>query len=335
MDEIPSIKKTLPAPQNLHLALESLKLLPLKVLLHPLSPQTRPYPRPSLIRPGKEKAQKVKPKVKTKVVKAKKDKVQTKTQEAVVIKEKDPSSSTSSVAKPVKTIKANPEDNFNSTTPKKEKSKSSTVRPPLLKTPPLSSQTLPLPHPSLHDGPRLSHDIRARRDLPPGSGLLPISHQHGLPLIHQPPSPLDGGRRMGEEGRSLLGPPPGKLRRMGEEGRSLLGLPPGKLRRIDGLGGCSDALPQSHMSHQPPFHRLQLSSDRPGLPPLTGSHEMIQGDADRRTIRPLIDLPVGLILKESAASEINYIFTNVNSMKTLKLENLYVVLRGLKNICPI
>ncbi|XP_034443294.1 E3 ubiquitin-protein ligase RBBP6-like [Hippoglossus hippoglossus] len=157
-------------------------------------------------------------------------------------------------------------------------------------------------------------------------GLLPISRPHGLPLLHRPPSPVDGWRRMGEEGPSLLGPPPGKRRRMGEEGRSLLGPPPakrwrmgeegrsllgpphgkrrrmgeegrsilgpppGKLRRIDGLGGCSDVLSHSHMSHQSPLHRLQLSLDRP----LPGSREMIQGDADRGTIRPLKDLPMPL-----------------------------------------
>ncbi|XP_060939390.1 E3 ubiquitin-protein ligase RBBP6-like, partial [Limanda limanda] len=276
MDEITSINKTPPSSSKPASGSGVAKVPTSKSPAAPAKPSNKTVSKTQSDKTRKEKAQKVKPKVKTEAVKteavkteavkAKNDKVKKKTTEVVVIKKKD--SSSSSVAKPVKTIKANPEDNINS-------SKSSSVRPPLLKTPPLSSGILPLPHPSLHDGPRLSHDIQGGRDLPTGSGLLPISHPHGLPLHHGPPSPLDGRRRMGDEGRSLLGPPPGKL------------------RRIDGLGGCSDVLSHSHMSHQPPLHRLQLPSDRLGLLPHPENSEMIQGDADGGTIRPLMDLPVG------------------------------------------
>ncbi|XP_047195746.1 E3 ubiquitin-protein ligase RBBP6-like [Hippoglossus stenolepis] len=171
----PSINKTPPVSSKPASGSGVAKAPTSKSPAAPAKPSNKTVSKTQSDNTRKEKAQKVKPKVKTEAVKEKNDKVNQKTPEAVVIKKKDSSSSSSSsVAKPVKTIKANPEDNFNSTTPKKEKSKSSTVRPPLLKTPPLSSQTLPLPHPSLPDGPRLSHDIRGRRDLPPGSGLLPM-----------------------------------------------------------------------------------------------------------------------------------------------------------------
>ncbi|XP_035006437.2 uncharacterized protein LOC118103513 [Hippoglossus stenolepis] len=115
--------------------------------------------------------------------------------------------------------------------------------------------------------------------------------EEGRSLLGPPPAKR---RRMGEDGRFLLVPPPSKRRRMGEEGRSIVGPPPAKRRRIDGLEIGSDVLPHSHMSHQPPLHRLQLSSDKPGLLPLPGSLEMIQGDADRGTITPLKDLPMPL-----------------------------------------
>lgn len=80
---------------------------------------------------------------------------------------------------------------------------------------------------------------------------------------------------------------------MGEEGRSLLGPPPGKLRRIDGLGGGVDIMSHSHLPHQPPLHRLPPSSDRPGILPHPGSRELGRGETDRAAIRPLMDLQVG------------------------------------------
>lgn len=212
----------------------------------------------------KEKNQKVKAKVKTEPVKSKSDKIKKKNGDGVLNK-KDSLSSTAS--KPLKTLKVKQEDPPKSTNPKKEKSRSSTTRPGLLKTPPLSSHNLPLHHPSLHDGLQPSHDIRGRRDLPQAGGLLPLPNQHG----HELASPLDSRRRMGEDSRSLLGSPPGKL------------------RRTDNLGG--DLMSHPHMSHQPLLNRLP-HFERPGLLPLPGSRELGRGDVDRGPIRPLIDLQV-------------------------------------------
>lgn len=277
MDEVPSLTKTPPVSSKASAGAATSKAPSSKSAAAPVKPSTKSTSKTQSDKTKKEKPQKVKAKVKTEAVKAKSDKVKKKTGEGVVTKKKDSSSSSSSAAKPLKTIKTKPEDAPNSTTPKKEKSKSSTARPALLKTPPLSSQNLSLHHPSLHDGPRLGHDIRGRRDLPQGGGLLPLPHQHGHPLLPRPPSP-DGRRRMGDEGRSLLGPPPGKL------------------RRIDGLGAGGDGMSHSHMSHQPPLHRLPPPSDRPGLLPIPGSREMGRGDSDRGSIRPLMDLQVGLLL---------------------------------------
>lgn len=283
MDEIPSPIKTPPISSKPQIGTTTTKAPASKSTAAPIKPSTKSTSKTQSDKNKKENSQKVKAKVKTEVVKVKSDKVKKKTGEGVVTKKKD--SSSSSVAKPLKTIKAKPEDAPNSTTPKKEKSKSSGVRPALLKTPPLSSQNLPLHHPSIHDGPRPSHDIRGRRDVPQSGGLLPLPHQHGLSLL-PPPSSMDSRRRMGEEGRSLLGPPPGKL------------------RRIDGLGVGGDVISHSHMSHQPLLHRLPHSSDRPGLLPLPGSREMGRGDADRVSIRPLIDLQVGLLLVQSSETQI-------------------------------
>nr|XP_043883662.1 E3 ubiquitin-protein ligase RBBP6-like [Solea senegalensis] len=273
MDEIPSLNTTSPVSSKPASGSASAKAPASKGSATPAKPSTKATSKTQSDKTKKDKGQKVKAKVKTESVKPKSEKVKKKTVEGVAIKKKDSSSSSSSVAKPLKTIKTKSEDALSSTTPKKEKSKSSSVRPPLLKTPPLSSQNMPLPLPSVHDGPRLGHDIRGRRDLPPSGGLLPMTHQHGLPLLHRPPSPADSRRRMGDEGRSLLGPPPGKL------------------RRIDGLGG--DVLCHPHLSHQMPLHR-HPHSDRPGLLPLPGSREMGRGDADRGPIRPLMDLPMSL-----------------------------------------
>ncbi|AWP05381.1 putative E3 ubiquitin-protein ligase RBBP6-like [Scophthalmus maximus] len=268
MDEIPSLTKTPPTSSKPPSVAGAAKSPASKSAAAPTKPPTKATSKTTSQsdKTKKDKGQKVKAKVRTEAVKPKSEKVKKKT-EGVVVKKRDSSSSSSSAAKSLKPVKAKPEDAVNSTTPKKEKSKSSAVRPPLLKTPPLSSQSLPLPHPSLHDSHRLSHDMRGRRDLPLSGGPFHMAHQHQhqLPLLHRPLSPVDSRRRMGEEGRSLLGPPPGKL------------------RRIDGLG-----------SHQPPLHRLPLSSDRPGLLPIPGSREMGRGDADRGTIRPLMDLPMPL-----------------------------------------
>lgn len=276
MDEIPSLTKTPPVSSKPPVSTASTKAPASKSTVAPVKPSTKSTSKSQSDKIKKEKGQKVKAKVKTEGVKLKCEKVKKKTGEGVVTKKKD-SLSSSSVAKLLKTVKAKPEDAPNSMTSKKDKSKTSAVKPALLKTPPLPSQNLPLPHPSLHDGPRPGQDIRGRRDLPQSGGLLPVPHQHGLPPFHRPPSPVDSRRRMGEEGRSLLGPPPGKL------------------RRIDGLIGGPDVISHSHMSHQHLIHRIQPPSDRPGLLPLPGSREMGRGDTDRGSIRPLMDLQVGLM----------------------------------------
>lgn len=230
----------------------------------PGKPTTKLTSKAQLDKTKKEKGQKVKPKVKTEAVKLKK-----KTGEAVLTKKKD-TSIPSSVTKPLKTIKTKPDDVSN-LTPKKEKGKSSTLRPPLMKTAPASSHNLPLPHHSLHDGPRSSHDLQGRRDFSKVDGhlLLPCR-----PLMSpRPPSPMDNWRRMGEEGRSLLGPPPEKF------------------RRIDGAGG--DAPFYLH-PHPLPLHRLPHPGDRPSLLSLPGFYEMGRGDLDRGSIRPSMDIQVSL-----------------------------------------
>lgn len=301
MDEVPSLSKTPPVSTKPPSSTATTKAPASKSTATPSKPSTKAPSKTQSDKTKKDKGQKVKAKVKTEGVKAKSDKVKKKTGEAGGIKKKDSSSSSSSsVAKPLKTIKAKPEETFNSAAAKKDKGKSSTVRPALLKTPPLP-QSLPLPHPSLHDGPRPGHDMRGRRDLPLGGGLLPTPHQHGLPLLHRPPSPGDGRRRMGDEGRSLLGPPPGKQRRM------------------DGLGGVGgDVIPHSHMSHQPPLHRLPPPSDRPGLLPLTGSREMGRVDADRGAIRPLMDLQVSEVLR--CGDEISVFNPHINVSAAYMIE---------------
>lgn len=276
MEEIPSITKTPPVSSKPPVSTASTKAPASKSTAAPSKPSTKSTSKPQSDKMKKEKGQKVKAKVKTEGVKVKSEKVKKKTGEGVVTKKKDYSSS-SSVSKPLRTVKVKPEDAPNSTTPKKDRTKTPAVKPALLKTPPLSSQNLPLPHPSVHDGPRPGHDIRGRRDLPQSGGLLPIPHQHGLPVLHRPPSPVDSRRRMVEDGRSLLGPPPGKL------------------RRLDGLVGGPELMSHSHMSHQPLIHRVPPPSDRPGLLPLPGSREMGRGDTDRGSIRPLMDLQVGLM----------------------------------------
>ncbi|KAG7489602.1 E3 ubiquitin-protein ligase RBBP6-like isoform X1 [Solea senegalensis] len=173
-------------------------------------------------------------------------------------KERKDSSFSSPVIKPLKTMKAKPEDALSSMTLKQKNLKSSTVRSVLLKTSPMSSHNLPLHHPSVPS------DIQGRRDLPPSSGLLSNSHQHELPLHYQTPSLVNRWKRKGEEGGSLS-KPPGKW-------------------RISELGA-------DVFSHQLLLHRLRRSSDRPGLLPLPGSSVMSQGDSDRETIRPMPDLP--------------------------------------------
>lgn len=277
MDDVPSHTKTPPISSRPAVNAASSKAPPSKSTASSVKSSTKSASKTPSEKTKKDKVQKVKPKVKTEAVKVKPDKVKKKTGEGVLAKKKDPSSSSSSssAAKPLKSVKAKPEDTHNSTTSKKEKGKSSVVRPSLVKTPPLSSHNQPLPHPPLHDGPRSSHDMRGRKNLPQGSGLLPHPHQHGLPLLPRPSSPVDSRRRMGEEGRSLLGPPPGKL------------------RRLDGLGGGGDVMSHSHLPHQPPLHRLPPSSDRPGILPHPGSRELGRCETDRAAIRPLMDLQVG------------------------------------------
>lgn len=267
MDEVPSPIKTPPVSSKPQVGAMATKAPPSKSTTALSKPSVKLASKSQSDKTKKEKSQKVKAKVKTEGGKVKSDKVKKNTGEGAVTKNKD--SSSSSVTKPLKP-KVKPEDAPNATTPKKEKSKSSAVRPALPKTPPVSSQNVPLHHPSVHDGPQPSQDIRGRRDGPQSSGLHSFPHQHGLPLLPLP-------------------------RRMGDESRSLLGHPPGKLRRMDGLGIGGDVMSHSHMSHQPLVHRLPHSSDRPGFLPLPGNREMSRGDADRGAIRPLIDLQVGLL----------------------------------------
>lgn len=272
MDDVPAHTKTPPITSRPLVGVAPSKPPVSKNSTTPVKPSTKSTSKTQSDKTKKERSTKVKAKVKTEGPKVKTDKVKKKTGEVVVIKKE----SSSSAAKPLKTIKSKPEDGPNSTTPKKEKSKSSTVRPALRKTPPLSSHNLPLPTPSLHDGPRSSHDMRGRRDLPHSGGL---PHPHGLPLLHRPQSPGESRRRMGEEGRSLLGPPPGKL------------------RRLDGIG--VDVISHSHLPHQNPLHRLPLLSDRPGPLPLPVSRDLGRGDVDRGSIRPLMDFQVGLFYQIS------------------------------------
>lgn len=263
MDEVPSPVKTPPLSSRPQ-AGDATKS-PASKSSAATKPSAKSASKPQSDKNRKEKNQKVKAKVKTEGVKSKSDKIKKKNGDGVMNK-KDSLSSTAS--KPLKTLKVKQEDTTKSTNPKKEKSKSSTARPGLLKTPPLSSQNPTLHHPSVHDGHQPSHDIRGRRDLPQAGGLLPLPNQHG----HELASPLDSRRRMGEDSRSLLGSPPGKL------------------RRTDNLG--SELMSHPHMSHQPLLNRLP-HFERPALLPLPGSREMGRGDVDRGPIRPLIDLQVG------------------------------------------
>lgn len=279
MDEILSPNKTPPVSSKPQAGTATTKAPTSKSTATPVKATAKSTSKTHSDKTKKEKGQKVKPKVKAECVKVKIDKVKKKTGDALIPKKKDSSSSSSaSVVKPSKTTKAKSEEVHNSTPSKKEKGKGSSVRPALLKTPPLPSQSLPLPHLSLHDNLRTGHDIRGRRDLPHGGGLLPLPHQHGLSLLHRPPSPPDGRRRIGEDRGSLLGSPPGKL------------------RRIEGPGVGGDVFSHSHISHQPPLQRLPHPSDRPGLLPLPVTRELSRGDVDRGSIRPLMDLQVGHLL---------------------------------------
>lgn len=264
MDEVPSPVKTPPVSSKPQ-AGDATKSPASKSTSAATKPSAKSASKPQSDRSRKEKNPKAK--ARTECVKSKSDKMKKKNGDGGINK-KD--SLSSSASKPPKTTKGKSEDAAKSTNPKKEKSKSSSTRPGLLKTPPLSSQNPPLHHPSVHDGLQPGHDPRGRRDLPQGGGLLPLPTQHGHALA----PPLDSRRRMGEDSRSLLGSPPGKL------------------RRTDNLGG--ELMPHPHMCHQPLLSRLP-HFERPGLLPLPGSREMGR-DVDRGAIRPLIDLQVGLLL---------------------------------------
>lgn len=266
MDEVPSPVKTPPVSSKPQVG-DTTKSPASKSTATATKASAKSASRPQSDKNKKEKNQKVKAKVKTECVKSKSDKM--KKSGDGVINKKDSLSSTAS--KSQKTPKVKSEDTSKSTNPKKEKGKNSSTRPGGLRTPPLSSQNPPLHHPSVHDGLQPSHDTRGRRDVPQGGGLLPLPTQHGHALV----PPLDSRRRMGEDSRSLLGSPPGKL------------------RRTDNLGG--ELMSHPHMSHQPLLSRLP-HFERPGLLPLPGSREMGRGDLDRGAIRPLIDLQVGLLL---------------------------------------
>lgn len=272
MDEIPSPIKTPPVSSKPQAGTTTNKASASKSSAAPSKSSTKSVSKSQTDKTQKEKSQKLKAKVKTEVVKAKSDKVKKKTGDVAVTKKKDSSSSTAS--KPLKTVKAKTEDPPSSTAPKKERSKTSTVRPALLKTPPLPPHNPPMHLPPLHDGLRPSHDLLGRREFPQGTGLLPLPHQHGIPLLPLPTS-LDGRRRMVDDGRSLLGPPPGKL------------------RRLDGLVVGGDVLSHPHMPHQPLLHRLPHPTERPGLLSLPLSRDMSRGNIDRGVIRPLLDPQVG------------------------------------------
>lgn len=275
MDEIPSPMKTPPVSSKSQAGATTNKASASKSAAAPSKSSTKSASKSQADKAQKEKSQKLKAKVKTEVVKAKSDKVKKKTAETSVTKKKDSSSSTT--AKPLKTVKAKTEDAPSSTAPRKERSKTSAVRPALLKTPPMPAHNSLLHLPPLHDSLRPSHDLLGRRDFPPGTGLLPLPHQHGLPLLPLPTS-MDGRRRMLDDGRSLLGPPPGKL------------------RRLDGLVAGDDVLSHPHMSHQPLLHRLPHPSERPGLLSLPLGRDLSRGNVDRGAIRPLLDPQVGPIL---------------------------------------
>ncbi|XP_038141234.1 E3 ubiquitin-protein ligase RBBP6-like [Cyprinodon tularosa] len=205
----------------------------------------------------KDKGLKVKAKVKPQIAKTKSEKIKKKPGEGMTTTKKD-SSATSSAVKLVKTIKNKPDDASNSAAPKKDKPRSSAVR-PAMKTPPTSSQNQPLPHHSLHESPRSSHDSQSRREPSKTAGIPSLLRT----LVHpRPPSPGDSRRRMGEDCRPLLGPPE-------------------KLRRVEGGGSIS----HSHL-HTNPFHRLPPPSDRPSPLPLPGTRDLGRIDSDRG---PLLD----------------------------------------------
>ncbi|XP_037545647.1 E3 ubiquitin-protein ligase RBBP6 isoform X2 [Nematolebias whitei] len=260
MDEL-SPNKTPPVSSRHSGGTQAPKASASKGTAAPAKPTTKLTSKAQLDKTKKEKGLKVKAKLKTEAVKVKSDKLKKKTGEAVLTKKKD-SSMSSSVTKSLKTVKTKPDDTSNSTTPKKDKSKSSTMRPALIKPPSASSHNLPPPHP-FHDGPRSSHDIQGRRDFSKGDGHLPPLNR----LLPRPPSPIDSWRRIGEECRPLLGPPPEKL------------------RRLDGLDGGGDAPFYMHL-HQPPLRRLPHPADRPFLS-FPGPHELGRGEIDRGAIRPL------------------------------------------------
>lgn len=264
MDDIPPLSKT-PPMSSKSSATAATKVPSSK------SNAASKAPAKSLVKTDKTKKEKVvKAKVKAKPDgnKVKVEKVKKKPVEAGVVKKKEPSAAT---AKPLK-AKTKSEDGSYPATLKKDKAKSTVTKPTLIRTPPQSTQSLPLPHLPLHDSHRSSHDGRGRREVPPGEGLLPLPHANRHPVHHRPLSPLDGHKRVVEESRSLLGPPPGKL------------------RRIDGPGLGGDMSPHSHGSHQPQMQRVVSPSDRPGPLSVSVGREMGRGDGDRGSIRPLMDL---------------------------------------------
>uniref|UniRef100_A0A8C5H583 Serine/arginine repetitive matrix protein 2-like n=1 Tax=Gouania willdenowi TaxID=441366 RepID=A0A8C5H583_GOUWI len=165
------------------------------------------------------------------------------------------------------------EDAPNSTTPRKEKNNSSRARHSPVKAPPQAAHSLRPPHPPLDDG----HHTRIRRDDPQGGGFhsLPPSNQHGLRLVHRPPSPAESRRRMREESWTSRGPPPGKM------------------RRVDGPGMESGANSHSQAPRHPHFHRVP-PSDRPGNRPLSGSRELNRSDPNRIPTEALMNTEVRL-----------------------------------------
>lgn len=116
----------------------------------------------------------------------------------------------------------------------------------------------------IHESHRQSHDVRGRREAPQSEGPPPLMGHH------RGPSPMDRGRRVVEEGRSLLGPPPGKL------------------RRIEGPGIGREA--PLHPSHQPALHRVVLPADRPLS--VTVSRDYGREERQEPRARPLMDLQI-------------------------------------------
>ncbi|XP_028314743.1 E3 ubiquitin-protein ligase RBBP6-like isoform X1 [Gouania willdenowi] len=274
MDELPSQNKKSSSASKASGNTAASKAAPSKSSATAAKTSTKSVSKAQSDKAKKEKSSKGKTKAKVDGLKLKNDKMKKKTGETFNTK-KESSSSSAAATKSLKPNKHKSEDAPNSTTPRKEKNSISSARHSRVKTPPLAAHSLPPPHPPLHDGSRTGQDTRVRRDYPQGGGFhsLPPSNQHGLQLVHHPPSPAESRRRMGEESRTSRG------------------LPPGKLRRVDGSVMESEANSHSQAPNHPHFHRVP-PSDRPGNPPLPGSRELNRSDPNRIPIEALMNIEV-------------------------------------------